>query len=201
MPFKLGLAGGLSHTPGGNKRLQRRFRGAGLIKPPSGTYDPGLDAGQRAATRGLGDLRMDLERDGERASTGYLQGMSRLGQDETFQYGQLDRSFANLASSQAERAAAAGVSAGGVGAESAMKRDAAKEVQRGRMATLFGRERENAGTEFQYGQDDRAVAGARAGRENTFYGQDVSDQRFFQAAQAGWRPPAAPKKPKKKGKR
>jgi hypothetical protein len=198
--FQRGLSGGFSRSRGGNRRLQRGFRGAGLIKPPAGTYDPGLDAGQRAATRGFGDLRMDLDRDTERSSTAFTLGTQRLGEDEAFQMGELNRSFANRATAQNEQAAAMlGGSAGGAMAEAAGKRDAAKEIQRGRMATMFSRARDDMGTEFQYGQDDRAMTLGRAGRENTFYGQDVADQRYFQAAQAGWRPPAKPKK--RKGRR
>jgi hypothetical protein len=218
--FQRGLSGGFSKTKGGRRKLTDAFRGAGVIKPPAGTYDPGLDAGFRAAGRGYGDLRQDLERDGERASSAYGLGTSRLGEDfglqmgrfgedEAFGRSEISRGFARLGSAQSDQAAAMGVSAGGATAESAGKRAAAEGIQQGQLAQRFARARadletqrsrgmDDMGTEFQYGQSDRATVGARAGRENTFYGQDVSDQRYFQAAQSGWRPPA---KPKKKGKR
>jgi hypothetical protein len=231
----MGLSGGFSHTAGGQKRMRNAFRGAGLIKPPAGTYDPGLDASQRAAGRGFNDLRQDLDRDGQRASTAYTLGTARLGEDEAFETGGLDqaqarlgqdhsratadlgRQFQILGSNQAQAGAAAGLGGGGFAAQAARKRAANQGLeqqgldlqrdrgteditrQRGRMATMFGRARDDAGTDFQYGQDDRSTALARGGRENTFYGQDVADQRFFQASQAGWRPAAKPKK--KKGKR
>jgi hypothetical protein len=232
------------------KRLAARARGqvqqrqqgnaysaykAKTLRPPAGMYDPGLDASQRAAGRGFNDLRQDLDRDGQRASTAYLQGTARLGEDQAFEAGGLDmaqarlgqdhslattatkRSFDILGSNQAQAGAAAGLAGGGFAAQAARKRAGNQTLelqgldlqrdrgmeditrQRGRMATMFGRAREDAGTDFQYGQDDRSTALGRGGRENTFYGQDVADQRFFQASQAGWRPPAKPKK--KKGKR
>jgi hypothetical protein len=226
---------------------------AKTLRPPAGTYDPGLDASQRAAGRGFNDLRQDLDRDGQRASTAYTLGTARLGEDEAFETGGLDiaqsrlgedfgrasgrltqdhgiatqglqRSFRQLGVNQAGAASAAGLGGGAFAAAAKMRkenqgleqsaldlsRDRGVEDlttdrdrgladitrQRGRMATVFGRAREDAGTDFQYGQDDRSTALARGGRENTFYGQDVADQRFFQASQAGWRPPARPKKGK-----
>jgi hypothetical protein len=208
---------------------------AKTLRPPTGMYDPGLDASVRAAGRGFNDLRQDLDRDGQRASTSYTLGMGRLGEDETFETGGLDqaqarlgqdysratadlgRRFQILGNQQAEASRGAGVTSAGLALMASKKRAANQGLeqqgldlqrdrgtediarQRGRMATMFGRARDDAGTDFQYGQDDRSTALARGGRENTFYGQDVSDQRFFQAAQAGWRPAAKPKK--KKGKR
>jgi hypothetical protein len=169
--------------------------------PPAGTYDPGLDSGLRAAQRGYGDLRQDLDQGEERASTAYTLGLGRSQEDEQFQMGQLAKRFRDLGSAQDEQAAAAGVSGGGAMAESAAKRAAAEGTERGRLATLFARARDDMGTDFQYGHDDRLTQGTRAGRELGFYGQDVADQRFFQASQAGYRPPAVPKarKPKRRG--
>ena len=246
-------------------QVQRRAQGnayqaykAKTLRPPAGMYDPGLDASQRAAGRGLGQFRQDIERDGTRASTAYTLGMGRLGEDEAFETGGLDiaerrlgedftrgsgrltedhrlateglgRTFQRLGSAQAQAGAAAGLM-GGFAAAAAKKRAENQGIeqsaldlgrdrgmqdlttgrdrgladisrQRGRMATVFGRSRDDAGTDFQYGQDDRTVAEKRARDENLFYGQDIADQRFFQASQAGWRPPAAPKRPKKKGRR
>lgn len=67
------------------RRLSTRFRqvyprplGKGftpyqpVTRPPAGTYDPTLDAAERAANRGLGDLTLDYERDAEREQSDYL---------------------------------------------------------------------------------------------------------------------------------
>jgi hypothetical protein len=171
--------------------------------------------GQRSSTAYT--LGMSRFGEDEAFETGGLdQAQARLGQDHTRATAALGRSFQILGSNQAQAGAAAGLG-GGFAAQAARKRAANQGIeqqgldlqrdrgteditrQRGRMATMFGRAREDAGSDFQYGQDDRAMALARGGRENTFYGQDVADQRFFQASQAGWRPAAKPKK--KKGKR
>jgi hypothetical protein len=192
------------------------------VRPPSGTYDPGLDASRRASARGLGDLTMDLERDEERASSAFTlggdrrsadfgTGMGRLDDDRAFESAGIARGFQRLGSAQSEQAAAmlgSSASAGGAMAESAAKRAANEGLQQGRLSSIFSRARadmsrdndragEDAGTNFQYGHDDRIDVGARAGREDTLYGLDVADQRAFQAAQSGWRP----RKPKKKGRR
>ena len=229
--FGYGFAG--LGSPKKRATLRNAFQGAGVLKPPAGTYDPGLDASVRAAGRGFNDLRQDLDSAGQRASSAYTLGVGRLGEDQTFETGGLDiaqrrlgedytkatadlaRNFATLANNQRQSGAAAGLS-GGFAAQAAKKRAANQgleqqgidlsrdrgladiERSRGRMATMFGRARDDAGTDFQYGQDDRSTALARGGRENTFYGQDVADQRYFQAAQSGWRPPVAPKKRKGK---
>lgn len=44
---------------------------------PAGTYDPGLDAQRRAASRGLLYTQQDAERDNERASTAYTAGVEQ----------------------------------------------------------------------------------------------------------------------------
>lgn len=46
--------------------------------------------------------------------------------------------------------------------------------------------------DYQYGGDDAATALARAGRELGFYGQDIGEAKFGQAAQAGYVPPTKP---------
>jgi hypothetical protein len=38
-------------------------------RPPAGSYDPSLDAQQRAAQRGFGDIQQDVEQAGQRANT------------------------------------------------------------------------------------------------------------------------------------
>lgn len=49
-----------------------------LLRPPPGSYDPALDAQERAANRGLGDLVLDTEKSGSRSLTDYLLGQGDL---------------------------------------------------------------------------------------------------------------------------
>lgn len=54
-------------------RRQRRFTHyTPPVRPPANTYDPGLDAQEAAATRGLGDLRSDTQQNLERGNDDYL---------------------------------------------------------------------------------------------------------------------------------
>ena len=62
-------------------------------------------------------------------------------------------------------------------------------------------------TELQRGVDDRGIALGRAQREQNFYGQDASNEAFYQATSSGLYTPPAPKggggkktQPKRKGK-
>src|SRR3954466_9226666 len=49
-------------------------------KPPPGWYDPSLDAQQRAAQRGLGDLEQDTEKSQTRATSDFNLGNQRIDQ-------------------------------------------------------------------------------------------------------------------------
>jgi hypothetical protein len=47
-------------------------------KPPAGTYDPGLDASERANSRGLLDLQQDTDTGNQRADTQHTQTLAQL---------------------------------------------------------------------------------------------------------------------------
>lgn len=249
---------------------------AGPTRPPAGYYDPALDAAERAGERGLGDFRIDTDTANSRASTDYVTGTARVGEDrDTSLAGllrakmrglqdvetgrsrgledvgsarddvnrQAGRSLADLARGyrergvgQAEQIQAAGVAGGGA-LKAALARRTADQgreqagAQRGfdrfsedsvtsegrlgedlasglsgldRGATRIGedydtgvsgvqrgaqRALDDAGTDYQYGVDDRTLGLTRAQREQGFFSADTALQRWFQAAAAGYRPP------------
>lgn len=221
------MAIGLPYDP--NRSLRRGFRAAAKTaqakkpaprapRPPAGYYDPALDAAERAAGRGIGDLRVDTETGNQRASTQYTLDTGRLGEDKATSLADLLRQktrastdtaagYRRLGDSQAQNASAAGVGAGGTFAAALAKRTANEGVDQGRISedyargaqgveTSFGRATADAGTNYQYGVDDRGLALGRGERENIFFGQDTAAQREFQAAQAGYVPPVKPKSKK-----
>jgi hypothetical protein len=69
--------------------MARRKRSTGsLPRPPAGTYDPAIDAAERAAQRGYGDLQSDTSRDSTRAASDFGIGLSDITQ--TRDYGLAD---------------------------------------------------------------------------------------------------------------
>ena len=71
-----------------------------ILRPPPGSYDPVLDANERAANRGLKNLLWDTDRQGERLSTDFTLGQSDLarqraefGEDITTQRQGVERSY------------------------------------------------------------------------------------------------------------
>jgi hypothetical protein len=184
---------------------------------PPGYYDPSLDAAERASGRGLGDLRLDIERDEARASTGYLQTTQRagedygtftgrVGEDHATNSGMLARAFRQLGQQQAGMAVSQGLTSGGgtfAAARAARQENQGleqRQLDTGRDRTLAdalranSRLMEDAGTQYQYGVSDRATGLQRAERENTLFGQDTQTLRAHQAAAAGYVPPKpAPK--------
>lgn len=133
-------------------------------RPPQGYYDPAIDAGVRAAGRGLGDLSQDTERDNARGLTDYVTGQNRIdyntgnsladllrgSQRENADYGtasgNLDRSYVNLRSSQQQNANAAGVLDSGWAAAARAKRDANQARDQSVLDTSHGRAVEDYGT-------------------------------------------------------
>lgn len=53
-------------------------------RPPTGSYDPALDAQQRAAQRGFGDIQQDTEIAGERANTDWTTGRTAATQQRGY---------------------------------------------------------------------------------------------------------------------
>lgn len=177
--------------------------------PAPGTYDPSLDANERAAGRGLLDLTQDTERSHNRDWTdtfderlGSLAQLTRQDQYQEQDYGrnteQLSRNYANLASSQGQNARAAGVRGGGL-RQAAMKRagnqaweQAPLDTGIARYRTESGVQRDRIGLDYGRREEDRTTGLSRAGRENAFFGTDTAEQRFFQARQSGAELPTKP---------
>lgn len=123
----------------------------------------------------------------------------------------LNRSYHQLGNRQAQAFQGAGLQRGGALAQAARKRTANYQIERQPLDTNFARFNEQSrlnevrlgqdidrrtaalGVDYQRGTEDRNLALARARRENTFYGQDVSTQRFYQAKGTGYTAPTRPK--------
>lgn len=210
--------------------------------PPPGTYDPALDAAQRAAQRGYGDLQMDTDRELERggsdlalvkgdiersqgrtladmlrerarASEDFGQSRTRLGEDYSRATGQLGERYKRLGNQQSQQQRVMG-GGRGVLAQAMMKRAANRANEQvdldrtrdrglqeiGRAESRFMEDTDlderrlnedaslgigRAGMQWGRRGEDLALGLQRAGRELDFFGQDTSEQRFFQAAQTG----------------
>lgn len=114
-----------------------------LPGPPPGSYDPALDYQAGTASRGFRYTQEDAARDAERDAM-----------DLTLARGDIATRFANMASSQAERAAASGVLSGGIAAQSRVKRN-----------TLEARDRTDLEKTFARRAEDRQVGVSRGGVE------------------------------------
>jgi hypothetical protein len=253
------------------KTLAQRLRftpWAAPARPPTGLYDPALDAQERAAGRGYSDLQQDTDRDRQRLSSNYaiqrgraerdygrgvedidfaqggrtishgrtladlLLSRTRGTEDYTRATADVGRRFGQLGRQQTNAASVQGVSRGGTLAASMAARGAnrgreqegldithrrqGEDIDRGtsrenedygrdigRFGTLRTRLNQDVydpelgqlaelQTNYAYGGNDLTSALARAGREQTQFGQDVSEQRFFQAAQGGYSFPDRP---------
>jgi hypothetical protein len=175
-------------------------------KPPTGSYDPALDAQQRASQRGLGDVRMDTATANTRslndwtfASEGIARDEQRGNQDLDWQVNLLNRSYQQLARRQGEGARAAGVLSGGIALQAAAKRAenlavdrTPLDVNRARLTEDAGLARTQLKTDYDRGVEDRTTGLGRAEREGTMFGLDVDEQKAFQATQYGWDPGKAP---------
>lgn len=139
-------------------RRSRRFEHyVAPVRPPSGTYDPGLDATEAAANRGLQDLRADTQQQLERGSDDYLlatgerqtntgnslgdllRAAARGRQDYDAGTGDREHAFAVQAARQRDAAGAAGLSQSGWDAQ-------AKAVRAGNQA------REQQAADVTYGR-------------------------------------------------
>lgn len=126
------------------KKLRAPGREAEVIpalrRPPTGYYDPSIDAQVAAGARGLGDLRIDVDtgkrrgrEDFDTAMAGarttraqtladFLTGENRLNEDYGTATQNLGRQFTQLARGQAEGARARGVMSSGLAAQAAAAR-------------------------------------------------------------------------------
>lgn len=209
MARRRGLRGVLRHQR--DSRQERAFTPfQAPTRPPSGTYDPSLDAEERAAERGFLDLQQDTERDTGRAfsdvydeTLGAIPNLQRQRREETQDYGrsiqELQRGFQRLGVGQTNAARAAGIDSGGVLAQALRKRRENETFQRQPIDVAhrrFGEEndRQIAKVGLDYGRagEDRATTLARGGREWNLFRNDVGAQRFFQAEQSGADLPSRP---------
>ena len=182
-----------------------------MPRPPVGSYNPDLDAAERAAGRGVTQLQQDTALGLRRAGEDYgfsrddlNLGLTRGEQDYTTNTQALARSFNILAGRQQEGANAAGVLRGGAMLQAAAKRKENQGIQQAGLDTGINRLREDTRTglgrlDVNYNRQvtDFGTAQTRAQDENRFYGGDIAAQRYWQASQpgSGWTPP----KPKKRG--
>jgi hypothetical protein len=172
---------------------------------PTGYFDPALEAQRRAAGRGYRDTRQDTALAGTRAAVDYGLGVDDLNRrrsDYEADYGRnvgiLTKNYADLATTQDERANAYGVVPGGGAAlQSAAKRATNQASDRAgldlnRSQFLAGVKDQEGQLDVNYGRgvDDRVLSLSRAGRENTLFGADIGAQEAWQAAQAGYFAPA-----------
>jgi hypothetical protein len=169
--------------------------------PPSGFYDPSLDASYGQAERGYGDLQSDIGYDAEGNPTG-VQSMRALSdftlgkQDIERRRGQgledIGRNYTILGNRQRQGAVTGGTSEGGALAQALARRT----VNKGREDTRLNEasDRAQGDLSLRYGRttEDYKNTLSRAGRELGFYKGDIGAAKFFQAGQAGFVPPVAP---------
>jgi hypothetical protein len=165
--------------------------GLNALKAPAGYYDPGLDAQERAAGRGLAQSLADLQSQGERAQTSHgwsladlLQGKNRGVEDigtsrtrENEDYGtsiaNLARNYQRLGQTQTDNATAAGVEGGGALQAAANQRTENQAIDKAPIDT--GHTRSLADllkSETRLGEDYNSGVE----RENTQYGWGVDDR-------------------------
>lgn len=154
--------------------------------PPSGSYDPSLDAQEWAAQRGLFDLGQDTNTANIRGTVDYglaqdqinrsntrglqdLQsqqqqvdtGYARTGEDYQRQLGLLQRSYQQLGNRQSQQQRAMGVAGGGAALQAAAKRAQNQTLDRQPLDTAYQR----AGQDHQTALDQIGVARTRLGED------------------------------------
>jgi hypothetical protein len=211
-----------SFTGRGRKPKRMPQRSATLIpvpsRPPTGYYDPSIDAQVAAGARGLGDLRIDVDtgkrrglEDRDLTLADLLTSENRTRADATLATGNLNRQFGILAGQQAEAGRARGIVSGGLAAQQAEIRAGNQGRAQAQIDTSLTRALEdittgrgdvNRGFDRQFGAGgDLDLQLARGEREQPLLEADANDLRLGQAKIAGWVPPKAHwqygKKPKK----
>ena len=171
-----------------------------LTKAPAGSYDPALDAQERAAKRGFEDLLEDAERTGKRETTDWTLGrgdlarqkveldedigVAREGVERSYKQTIDDmlRNYGQLGRQQGERQRAAGLLYGGGAAEQATQKRAANQaIEKSRTD-----EARQVSLDDLLRQQQRGVATAdRAGGElNLGYQRAQEDRNLFQIPRA-----------------
>ena len=135
-------------------------------RPPSGSYDPAIDASADAATRGWNYSQED-----------YTKNTGRLNADYAISTENLGRKYDFLASSQNQRARQMGVDAGGWA-------EASQQTRAGNK----GREQDSLRLSWERAMSDQLESNTRAGLENEAFQGAAQGSRVFQANQAtpGW---------------
>jgi hypothetical protein len=128
-----------------------------LIAPPPGSYDPNLDATERASGRGLDDLADDTSYEKTKNLSDYQIGLGgidtasgrslselltarqRGGEDYGASIAGVQRNYKNLGDQQAGAQRKAGVSLGGAVAQAAAKRAANEALDRAPIDTAYKR--------------------------------------------------------------
>lgn len=144
--------------------------------PPTGTYDPALDAAVGAAGRGLGDLQSDVEKQNQRDTVDYgLQreditrsrdqqlsdlnlGLTRGGEDYGRNVALLDRAYRSTANRQQQQMNAYGVLSGGAALQAAQKRAANEAIDRQPLDTGFSRLQADTATGVKRTTDNADLA-------------------------------------------
>lgn len=205
------------------RRRRRRHRGHRLGRgrgfkpfhapaaPPPNTYDPALDSQLHASQRGLADLQQDTERTGERNLSDYLLARGNAIRQQSEGVADINRNitalntrYGQLGHQQQLAAAAAGVAQpgpqGGALLAGMQKRTRnlaldrqPLDIQKTRLQQGTARGLGQLGINYRRSVEDSQSAMARARREGTFFGQDISAQRFYQARSGGYVPPTAPR--------
>lgn len=172
--------------------------------PPPGSYDPALDAQQRAGDRGLAQYLADLQTQGQRAQTGHDQSLADL--LRSFTRGKEDigtsrtranedygtataanvRNYQRLGSAQTQNAVAAGVEGGGALLASQQARDVNQAIDQAPIDTAHTRTLADLlRSETRLGEDygtgvDRENQGYRYGVEDrAIGGQRATDENTF----------------------
>lgn len=178
-------------------------------RPPTGAYDPALDAQEGAANRGLADLAADIGEGGrlrERAATDYGLGLGEIDRQAGYAGADLDRQsslvarqYGILQRAQGDQAASAGVEQGGTILAAAKMRAANQGIEQGAIDTNRTRLGENVdqqkgalGVAYRRQGEDFTEQLARATRENTQFDLDLGAERFYQAKLGGYKPPSRP---------
>jgi hypothetical protein len=161
-------------------------------RPPTGTYDPVLDAQERASQRGLADLVADTDLNRTRSASDYAVGLGELGRQVGYQrsdmnlglqrtvadhanaIGGIQRDFRNLGTAQAQQSAAQGVSRGGTVLAAAMKRAENEAITRAPVDLALGRYQQDYGTNMQRLTENEQFQRGQLGSQYQRYGEDLT---------------------------
>jgi hypothetical protein len=175
-----------------------------LTRAPAGTYDPALDASQRAAGRGLSDLLEDATRTGEYETTDltlargdFARQQRELDEDYQTNVGSVERdykttiedmlrNYGNLATQQGEGQRAAGLLyGGGAAAQAAQKRAANQAIEQGRTDVArqsslddLLRQQQRGSAAIQRGEGAALLQYQRAGDERTRFQIPRAEREF-----------------------